>query len=104
MRALALVAEQQHALEPDGLVRAQRDAHAQVVRAHHLYEARVLRVAEPQPAQLGRHLQPERAQLPQPRQRALLDLRVRVVLGRVVHLHASTRTLLLLIYIPVLKL
>lgn len=29
-------AEQQDALEADGLVRAQRDAHAQVVRAHHL--------------------------------------------------------------------
>lgn len=33
---LRRVAEQQDALEADGLVRAQRDAHAQVVRAHDL--------------------------------------------------------------------
>lgn len=49
-------AEQQDALEADALVRAQRDAHAQVVRAHHLHQPRVLRVAQPQPAQLARHL------------------------------------------------
>lgn len=38
-------AEQQDALEPDGLVRAQRDAHAQVVRAYHLPDRRIIDIA-----------------------------------------------------------
>lgn len=60
--------------------------------AGYLHEARVLRVGEPQAAQLGRHLQPEGAQLPQPGHGVLLDLRGRVVLGRVVDLqHGMTR-------------
>lgn len=83
------VAEQQDALEADGLVRTERDAHAQVVRAHHLHEARVLRVGQPESAEIRRHLQTERSQVPQPRYCVVFNFRICVVLCGIIYLQTK---------------
>lgn len=57
LRSLFLIAEQQDALETNRLVRAERNADAQVMCSNDFDQARVLSVAEPEASMLGRHLE-----------------------------------------------